>query len=179
MNTIKLTALVMVLMLGVSVSAWASSADDVNTVTVAVNNVLSISDTTGNFTLTFSDFEIGQETPTQLVTYRVKANNMTTGALTGVVAAKLNALIYGVDLKGDPGAYANIGSSGNVPLSESGAGFITIGTLATNLADKAATTGNQQKVLNGNLPIIWKAVATQDLTSGSYPATLTVTLKDI
>jgi len=176
----KLTlAMGLVLALGmVGSPVWAASVNDTDQVTISVNGVLAISDTTGDFTLTFSDFEIGTDSDTQAVTYRVKSNNMVDTALDGVVSAQIDSAIYGVALKADVGTYANIGSTGNVALTEHAAGFATVGTTAVNLAKKATTTGNQKKILNGNLPITWKATATEDLTEGDYTTNLTVTLKD-
>lgn len=178
-NLLRSVALLLVgLMLGYAGPAFAATADDVDTVTSVVNGHLSIADTTGDFSLTFSDFVSGTETPIQTVTYQVKGNDLPATALVGVISAKIDALEYGIDLRADPGTYANVGSTGNIALANTAAGFSTIGTTAVNLADKAATTGEQAKILNGNQPMDWKAVATKDLTAGSYPMILTVTLKD-
>jgi hypothetical protein len=166
------------LMFGFTCPAFAASVDDMNTVTVVVNGVLSISDTTGDFSLTFNDFTTGTSTPTKTVTYRVKGNGLPTTTLVGVLSAKIDALKYGIELQAYPGTYANLGAAGSILLSNATTSFAPIGTLPVNLCNKGATNGTLGKMLNGNQPIDWRAVATADLTAGSYPISLTVTLKD-
>ena len=164
----------------VAAPAWAGQSNDVDTATVIVPNILSITDTVGNFNLTFADIVTGSQTNRQTVIYTLKGNNLPNTALTGVVSAKISTLLSGITIKGDPAATStNNGTSGNIVLSESVAGDIAMGTTAANMADKAATVGVQGKVLNGSLGVSWVAVADRDLavTDGG-PVTLTVTLKD-
>ena len=167
------------LLLGRSSRAWALTADDADTVTMDVNAVLSISDTVGNFTLTFSDYVSGTDSSTQVVNYLVKANNVALAATTGIVSAKISALIQGIDLKGDVGTITNDGTDGNILLTESASGFTTMTTSATNMADKGVTSGDQGGVLRGTVPITWKGTTTVDRKSGTDNVTLTVTVKDI
>lgn len=180
-STRKFGALVLALaILAVAGPVFAATNNNADTVTVAVGNVLSITDTQGDFTLTFTDTVNGSSSSRQTVIYTVQANNMPTTALTGAVSAKISAALSGVTIKGDPAATStNLGSSGNIVLSESAANDISVGTTAVNLMDKGATTAPQGKVLNGNFGVSWVAVATRDLadTDGGN-VTLTVTLKD-
>lgn len=160
--------------------ARAAQSNDADTATVLVPNVISITDTVGNFTLTFADVVSGSLTNRQTVVYDLKANNMPNTALAGVVSAKISALLSGITIKGDPAdTSTNNGSAGNIVLNQSGSGDITVGTTAVSLLNKAATIGAQGKVLKGNVGVSWVAVADRDLASTDGGAvTLTVTLKD-
>ena len=167
------------LLLGMSARAWALTADDADTVTMDVSAVLSITDTVGDFTLTFTDYVAGTDSNTQVVSYTVKANNVALAATTGIVSAKVSALITGIDLKGDVGTITNDGTSGNILLTESASGFTTMTTSAQDMADKGVTSGPQGSILNGTVPISWKGTTTADVGSGTNNTTLTVTVKDI
>ena len=165
------------LLLGLSSRAWALTADDADTVTMNVTAVLEISDTVGDFTLTFNDYVFDTDSSVQLVTYLVKANNVALAATAGIVSAKISALVQGIDLKGDVGTITT--ETGDILLTETAAGFTTMGTSATDMADKGVTTGVQGGVLKGTVPITWKGTTTVDRKSGTDNVTLTVTVKDI
>jgi hypothetical protein len=155
-------------------STYAASQTTQHTVTTSVPSIISITADTANFTLTFSDFVTASETNTQLVNYTVKANNMT--KTTGVVTGQLSGLFTGMDLRADIGTYVKAG--GDARLVESGAGFLTIGTVAAvNLADRAVDTAPGKKI-RGVLPVTYKAVATADLDAGTQNKTLTISFID-
>jgi len=162
-------------------AAWAGSSDDSDTVTVNVSPVLSITDTVGNYTLTFADFAAGSLTNGQTVSYTVKANNMTNSAITGAVSAKISALLDGITFQANPGrTFVNNGAANNATLTESIAGVIVIGTTAVNIMNKPASTGNQGKVLNGTVFVNYSARALRDLSVADGGAvTVTVTLRDV
>ena len=164
--------------LGLTRPVWAGNASDNSDVTFAVGNSISITEATGNFTLTFTDTVNGSVSSGETVIYTVKANNMPNAALTGAVSAKVSALVDGISLKAFPGDYTNSGTSGNAILSKVAAEMV-IGATAVNIYNKDAGSGNQDKVLNGTIPIHYRGVATRDLadTDGGT-TTLTVTLKD-
>ena len=167
------------IVLGLTHPAWAGSSNDTDDVTFAVGNSLSITDTMGNFTLTFANTTNGSDSDNKTVIYTVTANNMPNTALTGAVSAKINALVSGITLKANPGAYTNNGSAGNATLDTAVATYTDVTTTAVNLYNKPVTTGAQGKVLNGLVGINYKATATRDLAaSDGGTVTLTVTLKD-
>lgn len=157
---------------GWAVCAWALIC------TVEAPPVLSITDTTGPFTLTFTDFVNGTTSNTQAVTYTIQANNMAAGTVAGAVFAQLATGFTNVDLKGDVGSYTNLGDAEFATLSEAAAGEITIGTTATDLADKDPGTGQGDSCLDGTLDITWKGTLTADHTAGGEGQTMTVTVKD-
>ena len=176
-------SLAAVLALGMP-GAWAASVDDTDTVTITVNNILSISDEVGPFTLAFDNDTgtvSGSASTGQTVGYLVQANNLPNAAVAGALSAKISALLDGITFRANSGmAYNNTGSSGNAILAPVDSGPVVIGTATTALADKPASTGAQGKVLNGTYFVNWGAIANRDLsdTDGGAVA-LTVTLKDV
>lgn len=165
--------------LGWQTPAWADSADSRHTITVVVVNPgLSISDDSGDFSLSFERGDQGAASSTHVVNYRVNGNGLPASSLEGVVTARLAGTAEGIDLQADVGRFTNHGTPGNIELREHSGGFQTVGTVPIALADKEATSGTQARVLNGSIPVTWKAVATKDLPAGQHPVTLTVTLKD-
>jgi len=171
--------LALALLIGVSSPGWAATDDDAATVTMTVNEILSIvDDGTDNFTLTYTDFVNTTQSNTQAVTYTVQGNNITTTATTGIIAAKLSAVVSGMNIQADVGAYTNTGTSGNILLTEDISGFQTLTTSDLNLAGKGTTSGDQGKVLNGTQVVSYRGTLTRDVQSGTTSPTLTFTLKD-
>ena len=161
--------------------AFASSDDFVHVATVTVGTILSIE--TGddpNFTLAFSDFASGAFSQGKFVNYIVRANNMTTSALTGAVSAKINAALDGITIVNTPQTYVNDGTSSNAVLTELGGGSpIAVGTTSVNLYNKPTSSGAEGKILKGQAPTYWQARADRDLAPGDGgTVTITVTLKD-
>ena len=162
-----------------SSSAWAASAETSHNVTVVVvKSTLSITDDSGDFSLTFDDPSAGSQSSPQVVNYRVSGNSLPAGALSGVVSASVSSPGQGIELVADVGSFVNNGTEGNILLQEASSGDRVVGQTPVALADKGATSGTQAKVLNGTLPVVWKATAGQDLSAGQYPVSLIVTLKD-
>ena len=174
----KLIALFVAVML-VAVPAFASTEDHQHTVEFRVDPALDITSSTGTFTLTMADFISGSESNVQPVTYNIRANKMPAGALSGAVYASMDQLVSDVDLKASFVSYSNVGSSGNAVLSSALTGYEVVGTSAKNLAHKDTQTGNQAKIVRGNLVINWKALANKDLADDlDQDRILTVTIKD-
>ena len=140
--------------------------------------VLSISDDIGSFTLTFSNFLQGSVSSTQEVAYRIQANNMMTGSVQGVVSARLQQTFSGIDLEVDVTAYQNLGVPSSANLQESVAGRQVVNTTGVSLANKTPGNGNNDKVVDGNLGILWQARLTGNVIAGSRTTGLVVTLKD-
>ena len=93
----------------------------------------------------------------------------------GLVQASLSAEFPNMVFQADVGSYSK--NLGNASLTESSAGFVSIGTVVSDLCDRTIDSGNG-KVLGGSIPITYKAVATSDLDAGSSARTLTITLTD-
>lgn len=153
-------------------SAWAMICD------VDVPPVLSITDETGDFTLSFADFAAGSLSSTQDVTYRVQANNMAGGTVSPAVTAELGSAFDLATLEGDVSSYSNLGESEFSILEESDPGYVAIGTSATPLTTKKPGTGHGEHCLDGNLVVTWRAKLTADAPAGSESRSLIVTLKD-
>ena len=159
---------------------WAATVETSHQVTVVVvPTSLSVADDTGSSSsLKFNDPAVGSQSSSQTVNYRVSGNSFPSGALSGVVSVSMVNPPEGIELKADVGAFTNNGTDGDILLRQSSSGEQVIGTDLTPLADKETTSGTQDNVLNGTLPVTWTAGSEQDLPEGEYPVTLTVTLKD-
>ena len=160
-------------------SVLAASVETSHNVTVVVvPTALSVSDDAGDFSLEFDEAAAGSQSSPQVVNYRVSGNSLPAGALSGVVSASVSSPGQGIELVADVGSFVNNGTEGNILLQEASSGDRVVGQTPVALADKGATSGTQAKVLNGTLPVVWKATAGQDLSAGQYPVSLIVTLKD-
>lgn len=144
-------------------------------VTVAVPEVLSITADTDAFSLTFATPEAGSESDTKTVVYTVSANDMGQADGDTAINANLDFLYEGVDLKAQVGTYNKV--AGNTELAAIDSGYVTIADSNTALVKKAnSEVGTDGKLLEGTLPITYKAVATEDLPSGSQAHYLFITL---
>ena len=126
-----------------------------------------------SFTLHFDDITPGSETDTQMVTYRVKANDLNKDK--GVVQAHLNASYPNIEVKADVGTYAKMG--GNAVLVESAEGYVTLGETWTSLCDKQTLEGSG-RVAVGTFGINYKAVATGYLEKKDIGVSIVITLVD-
>ena len=140
--------------------------------------VLSITDETSDFTLTFIDFVAGAVSSTQEVTYRIQANNMAAGTVSPAVTAELASLFGTAEIQADVSSYTNVGEDCFSTLQEVDAGPITITDSATSLANKGPGDGYCDHCLDGNLVISWRAKLTADTPAGSENRLLIVTLRD-
>ena len=174
-NQIKIALGIAVLMVVAVLPARAASDSVSHQVTIVTPSVVSLTADTANFTLTFSDFVNGSETDTKVVTYTVNANGMSQADDGAAMSAALNELYTDKNLQASVGNYTK--TSGNTELAKINSGYVTINTNGVNIAKKTASTGSG-KVLNGTLPVTYKAVATNDLEAGSETKTLTITLSD-
>lgn len=158
---------------------WGRSVETSQTVSVVVvEPMLSLTDDAGDLSLTLDRSETGVDSDARVVNYQVYGNVIPTTAVEGVISGKLSSGQDGIEIQADVGGFANQGTPGHAQIQEHQAGFQAVGTEPVPLADKGASSGGQGGVLNGTLPIAWKAAATEDLPAGTYPVILTVTLKD-
>lgn len=161
-------------------SVLAASVETSHNVTVVVvPTALSVSDDAGDFSLEFDEAAAGSDSSAHLVHYRVSGNAFSTGALPGILSAEVESPEEGIELKADVGPFVNNGTEGNILLHASTAGEQVVGSIPVPLAGKDTTAGGQAEMLNGTVPIEWKASSTQELSSDEYPIVLTVTLKDV
>ena len=158
----------------------APDAADADSLIITLDSptVLSISDTTGSFTLVFPNFVKGTLSSLQSVTYRIQANKMAAGTVQGAVSASLSELFPGIDLQADVDGYQNLGKSNFGLLQEVQAGPQNIETAPAALADKTPGTGSGDNNLDGNLTVTWRAKLTTDTAAGQNSRFLVVTLKE-
>ena len=165
-------AVLLCMVVGTARCAWALI------LTLEAPPVLSISDDTGPFTLTLPDFLQGTLSSTQSVIYRIQANNMVKGTVSGAVSARLDQAFDGMDLEGDVAGYQNLGSNSCASLQESQPGYQVIQTTGTSLADKMSGTGGGDTNLDGNLTITWRARLTANASAGQRSRFLVVTIRE-
>jgi hypothetical protein len=162
--------------------AWAASVDEGSSVTVNVNEVLSIQEQVGDFSLTFENIFEDNNSTGQTVGYILYANNMPNAALPGALSAKLSKVMPGIDIKANlsSGSYTQPGGpSGYARLVPDSTAGIVVGETTTSLMSKPTSGGNDGKILAGRAFINWSATATRILTpDDSHVVRLTVTLKD-
>lgn len=147
-------------------------------ITLEVPPVLSVSDETSSFTFTFPDFVRGTVSGTQTVVYRIQANNMTAGTVQGVVSARLEQTLDGIEMEADVNGYQNLGGSTFAVLEEAISGYRAVQASETSLADKVAGTGSGDATLDGNLTVTWRAQLTAEAPAGQQSRFLVVTLKE-
>ena len=174
MNRILPAYAALIIALGIG---WASPSQALDC-SVSAPAVLSISDTVGSFTLTFTNFVSGTVSSSQAITYTVQGNKMLAGTVNGAVTASLGTAFSGMSLECDVGTYTNLGDADHALLAESSSGFFAVGATSTALANKTPGSGSGDTCLDGTLGVTWRTVLQADLKSGSQNRTLTVTLKD-
>jgi len=173
-NVAMMTAMVT---LGCSSAALAAdfvTASHATTVDVPEN--LSISADVGSFTLTMPSNASGTISNTQLVTYTLAANKMSQADGSAAINVNLDFLYDRLQFEASVGTYTKIG--GNTEVADAAPGFQVIGTSNVGVANKANSTGAGD-ILDGTLPIAYRAVATDELPAGSQVHTLFVTLTTI
>ena len=167
-----------ILLLGIAVLGIPARAGGDLILTLDSDPVLSISDDTGPFTLSFANFLQGTLSTTQSVAYRVQANNMVAGTVPGAVSAQISQEVNGILLEGDVEGYQNLGGDNFSSLQEAQSGFRTVPATLTAMADKVPGSGSGNFNLDGNLTITWRARLSSDAAGGSRSRFLIVTLRE-
>lgn len=169
--------LVLAASMGLSGIAFAATDSHVHNVTLSVPSQLFIASATNDYTLGFnSGHSNGSISDTLVVTYNVGSNTMSQADGAAAVSAQLDSVFADIDFQAQVGTYTK--NSGNTELVAASGSYVTIGSTATTLMNKANSTGDG-KVLDGSIPVTYRAVATSDLASGDRTQQLTVTLTDI
>lgn len=158
---------------------WGRSVETSHNVSViVVEPVLSLSDDAGDLSLRLEGGNTGASSDARVVNYHVYGNVIPTTPVAGVISGKLAGGPEGIEIQADVGCFSNQGTAGHAQIQEHHAGFQAVGAELVPLADKGASSGDQGGVLNGTLPIAWKATSTGGLPDGTHPVILTITLKD-
>ncbi len=176
-RSLKVVAVICFALLFSLSSVYAADFKTVgHSATVSVPDSLAISADTTDVVLTFSNYVKDSESTSQTVNYTVLSNNMRQADGAAAINVNLDALYDRVDLKAKVGTYTKV--TGNTSLAAANADFVTIGTSNLGVALKTGSTGDG-KILNGTLPITYKAVATADMPTGNQTHLLFVTLTTI
>ncbi len=186
-KTSRLLALIVAIgagLLALPLTATAGNSFNHN-VTVQVDSVLDITyEDNPDILMEFkNDFATGALSAGKFINYKVRANNMTTGALSGAITAKISQLVDGVDVVTAAGSmqYTNEGTSSNAVLVPTGSNAaVVIRTSPVALFDKASgPAAPNGKILKGHAGVYYQAKALRDLNPSDGGTTiLTVTLKD-
>ena len=161
--------------------AFARSAEaSVSVTVVVVEPSLSLADEEGEFSLSFREPSFkGAESGIRTVNYHLRSNSVPATAQEGILSARITGSDQGMEIQADVGRFANSGSPEAIALQESSSGYRVVGTLPTPLADKQANAPLQPTILDGSVPVSWKATATENLPPGRpRNTTLTVTFRD-
>lgn len=157
--------------------ASADSKTYTQTVRIEVPPTLQISSSQSQLNLSFPDTKAGSETNIMDVEYNVLSNSMSQAdGATAVTAQLEDGLFADIDFKASFGGFSK--KSGDTELAASSSGYVAIQDSATPIAVKT-NSSNGGKTLNGSLRVLYKAVASKNLTSGNYSRQLTLTLTDI
>ena len=145
---------------------------------IDVPPVLSLTEETGSFTLTFSDFLKGSRSSTFTTIYRIQTNNMVAGIVKGAVSGHLSEPFEPVELEAAVEGYQNSGENRFAHLVGSEPHFKAVGAQATPLADKETGQGSEDRCLDGRLTVTWRATLKENTPAGSQNRVLIVTLHD-
>lgn len=154
----------------------ASSETFTNRVTVEIPSYLFITADQPNMQLSFDHYLAGSETNSETVIYQVIGNNMAQSDGAAALTAHLDGTFPDLDLSVQVGSYAKAG--GNTELSAVSSQFIAIQESDTLIAKKSNSTGDG-KLLKGQLPLTFKAIARANLQAGRHSRSLTLTFTDV
>lgn len=175
-DLLKAFMIVFAILLNQAEYSFSSSETYTNQVTVRVPSHLFINADQKDLNLSFSDYKKGSESNTQSIVYTVSGNNMTQSDGATAVSARLDGVFTDIDLKVQVGTYTKEG--GNTELRGVSSDFVVIGDSETAVVQKANTT-DDGKLLRGQIAMTYKAVATDNLSSGDHSRQLTITFTDI
>ena len=157
-----------------SPSAWAIILN----LNLNVSPVLSVGYDGGPFTLSFSNFLQGSLSDTHTVTYRIQANSANPGDFRAAVSAHLREPFRHAELQADVAGYRNLGPPGFATLAESQAGFKTVETAGTPLADKRSGQGAGTHCVDGEFTVVYRARLVSDSAEGTETASVVMTFYD-
>ena len=177
----RTTALFILALLGWTALGWAATAEVHHEITVVVvHPQLSMDNPSESVPLTFSDRDVGSGSQAQRTEYRIATNAVSSLPYDGVVSAQVEkGSSSDILLEADVGSFTNLGAQGGSFLYEHAEGFQAIGSEPTSLARKSQGSDAQSDILNGELPVRWRAKAVHPLRESSYTVFVTVTLKDV
>jgi hypothetical protein len=149
-----------------------------HTTTIAVPETISITSDVGNFTLTMPSNASGAVSNTQAVVYTVKANKMRQADGAPGINANLDFAYDRINFQAQVGLYTKVGGNTELVAAPVVGGWHTIGTSNVAIANKTASVAPGD-ILDGTIPVTYRAVATANMPSGNQVHILFVTLTTI
>ena len=147
--------------------------------TVAVQPEMSLSSQESTLPLKFQNYAQGSRSNVRTAGYRIQANNLSSGSIQGIVAAKLKDPLERVELSASFQNYENLGEKGfSVPRAVQ-PGFQPVTTSGTALATKEGGDRGGSRVLDGRFFLAWQATLTEEAPAETQTASVTITVKDV
>ncbi|OGW72151.1 MAG: hypothetical protein A2Y02_03490 [Omnitrophica bacterium GWA2_52_12] len=168
--------MIMPVLLSAALPVHAASQTAAQSVTIHVPTSLSLAASQRAIDLTFPENSPGVQTNSLTVSYGVRSNGMSQPDGSSAVSAQLDDVIPGVDFKAAVGVYQK--RSGNTELNAFSGSEVVIGSAQTALAAKHNSSGDG-RLLDGTLPVTYRAQARQTLEAGTYSRQLFLTLTDV
>jgi hypothetical protein len=148
-----------------------------HSVTLSVPDSLSIEADTTDIVLNFSNYVKDSVSSTKTVVYTVVANNMSRADGEPAMNISLDAAFDRAELQAQVGSYTNNSTSlDKTELAAINPSYLPISAgVNTDVAKKASSIGSG-KILEGTIPITYRAVATDDMAKGNQTHLMFVTL---
>ena len=140
---------------------------------VDVQESLQFTSSQSSLNFTFPNAEEGAVSDTVDVTYSVISNNA--GRTQGLVSVRLDEEFEGIELQAQAGTFQKHG--GNAALVPAAPGFVNVSSSEVSLADKTVDA-EQGKLIDGALPVTYRAVLTRPQPAGQHVRTLTISFMD-
>ena len=159
-------------------SSGAALAQSSFILTISVQPELRLSSQEGSLPLIFQTHTHGSRSNVRTASYRIQANNLSSGSIQGFVTAKLKDPLERIELSVSFQNYENLGEKRSSVLRAVQPGFQPVTTVGTALANKEGEDRGGSRVLDGHMILAWQATATADLPAGPQTASVRITVKD-
>ncbi len=134
---------------------------------------ISFTSSQSSFELTLPSYLEGSTSQPAEVSYSIMANDV--GRLEDLVLVRLAPEIEGIALEARMGTFVKQG--GTARLVANASDFIALSAQEQGVLDKAIDEG-EGRIVDGNLTLLYRARALQDLEAGRHEATLIVSFAD-
>jgi len=135
-----------------------------------VQCTISFTASQSTISLSFSDFKPGTISNMEQITYTITGNAVS--KTQDIILVRMDDTFNGIEVQSEMGGYSTV--AGNAHLESSNAGYVTISTVDTGIANKVTDSGDGL-LLDGNFPISYRANITQTQPAGQQTRTVIVT----